>query len=106
MSRWRGHEVVAARGSHALDFDKLISGAGLLLVAVLLVAGGLLTWAHVFIDDQVHDQLAMQGITMPARADLATLPQATTRSTQYAGQPLDHRPRGQGVRRPATSSCT
>jgi hypothetical protein len=67
--------------------DKLISGAGLLLVAVLLVAGGLLTWAHVFIDNQVHDQLAMQGITMPAKADLETQSQHDALD-QYAGQQL------------------
>ena len=67
--------------------DKLISGAGLLLVAVLLVAGGLLTWAHVFIDDQVHDQLAMQGITMPARADLETQAQHDALD-KYAGQQM------------------
>ena len=79
--------------------DKLISGAGLLLVAVLLVAGGLLTWAHVFIDDQVHDQLAMQGITMPAKADLETQAQHDALD-RYAGQQLTTGPPGQGVRRP------
>ena len=67
--------------------DKLISGAGFLMVAVLLVAGGLLTWAHVFIDNEVHDQLAQQNITMPARADLETRAQHDALD-QYAGQPL------------------
>jgi hypothetical protein len=67
--------------------DKLISGAGLLLVAVLLVAGGLLTWAHVFIGNQVHDQLSMQGITMPAKADLETQAQHDALD-KYAGQQL------------------
>jgi hypothetical protein len=67
--------------------DKLISGAGLLLVAVLLAAGGLLTWAHVFIDNQVHDQLSMQGITMPAKADLETQAQHDALD-KYAGQEL------------------
>ncbi|MDP2772226.1 MAG: hypothetical protein Q8O61_01620, partial [Nocardioides sp.] len=46
-------------------FDKLISGTGLLLAAVLLVAGGLLTWANVFIGDQVEEQLIAQDIVMP-----------------------------------------
>ena len=36
-------------------FDKLISWTGLALAAVLLAAGGLLTWANTFIGDQVHD---------------------------------------------------
>ena len=67
--------------------DKLISGAGFLMVAVLLVAGGLLTWAHVFIDNEVHDQLAQQNITMPAKADLETKAQHDALD-QYAGQPL------------------
>jgi len=67
--------------------DKLISGAGLLLAVVLLIAGGLLTWAHVFIDNQVHDQLAMQHITMPAKADLETQAQHDALDT-YAGQQL------------------
>lgn len=67
--------------------DKLISGAGFLLVAVLLVAGGLLTWAHVFIGDQVHDQLAQQGITMPAKASLETKAQHDALD-KYAGQQL------------------
>lgn len=67
--------------------DKLISGAGFLMVAVLLVAGGLLTWAHVFIGNEVHDQFAQQNITMPAKADLETKAQHDALD-QYAGQPL------------------
>lgn len=45
--------------------DRLISWTGLLLAVVLLVAGGLLTWANSFIGDQVHQQLSEQHITMP-----------------------------------------
>ncbi|MGZ4454764.1 MAG: hypothetical protein ACXVEH_13650 [Nocardioides sp.] len=67
--------------------DKLISGAGFLLVAVLLIAGGLLTWANVFIGNQVHDQLAQQHITMPAKADLETRGQHDALD-KYAGQAL------------------
>ena len=40
-------------------FDRLISSVGLLLTAVLIVAGALLTWAHGFVHDQVHDQLTL-----------------------------------------------
>ena len=70
--------------------DKLISWAGLLLVAVLLVAGGLLTWANSFIGSQVHDQFAQQQITMPTtKTGLAQLPTADRAALeQYAGQPL------------------
>jgi hypothetical protein len=73
--------------------DKLISWTGLALAAVLLMAGGLLTWAHVFIDNQVHDQLSMQGITMPEGDALAGLPQADADALkQYGGSPLDTGP--------------
>jgi hypothetical protein len=67
--------------------DKLISGTGLLLAAILIIAGGLLTWANSFIGNQVHDQLAMQGITMPAKAQLETKAQHKALD-KYAGQQL------------------
>jgi hypothetical protein len=74
-------------------FDKLISWTGLLLAVVLLVAGGLLTWANVFIGNQVHDQLTMQGITMPEGEALSSLPDADAKALeQYAGSPLDTGP--------------
>lgn len=70
--------------------DKLISGAGLALAAVLLVAGGLLTWANAFIGDQVHEQLAMQDITMPEGDALAALPESDREALEeYAGSQLD-----------------
>ena len=74
-------------------FDKVISVTGLALVALLLVAGGLLTWAHSFIGDQVHSQLTMQGITMPAGDALSGLPKADAQALQqYAGSPMDTGP--------------
>jgi len=73
--------------------DKLISWTGLALVAVLLLAGGLLTWAHTFVGDQVHDQLVMQGITMPAGEALGSVPKADAAFLeQYAGSPMDTGP--------------
>ncbi len=70
--------------------DKLISGAGLLLAVVLLIGGGLLTWASSFIGSQVHDQLAAQHITMPsAQTGLSGLPAADRNAlSPYAGQQL------------------
>lgn len=68
-------------------FDKLISWTGVILAAVLLVAGGLLTWASSFASTNVHDQLAAQQITMPAAAALTT-PDMKEHLAQYAGQPL------------------
>jgi hypothetical protein len=74
-------------------FDKLISWTGLALAAVLLVAGGLLTWANTFIGDQVHDQFALQDIVMPEGDALAGLPKADADVLkQYAGSPLDSGP--------------
>ena len=67
--------------------DKLISWTGLLLAVVLLVAGGLLTWASSFAGNQVRDQLAMQDITMPAKAQLETKAQHDALD-QYAGQQM------------------
>ena len=67
--------------------DKLISWTGLLLAVVLLVAGGLLTWASSFAGNQVHDQLAMQDITMPAKAQLETKAQHDALD-KYAGQKM------------------
>src|SRR5215467_4992962 len=77
--------------------DKLISWTGLLLAAVLLIAGGLLTWANVFIGNQVHDQLAAQHITMPTdKTGLADLPAADQAALeQYAGQTMTTGPQAQ-----------
>src|SRR5689334_11501624 len=74
-------------------FDKLVSGAGLALAVALLAAGGLLTWAHSFIGNQVHDQLTMQQITMPSGQALAGLPKADANALKpYAGSALDTGP--------------
>jgi hypothetical protein len=74
-------------------FDKLISGAGLALAAVLIAAGGLLVWANTFIGNQVHDQLVMQDITMPSADAMASLPKADQNALKpYAGSVLDTGP--------------
>lgn len=74
-------------------FDKLISWTGLALAAVLLMAGGLLTWASVFIGDQVDQQLSQQDIVMPEGEALASLPEADAEALEpYAGSPLDTGP--------------
>ena len=70
--------------------DKLISGTGLLLAVVLLIGAGLLTWASMFIGNQVNDQLGAQHITMPTSAtglsDLPASDQAALK--QYSGQQM------------------
>lgn len=74
-------------------FDKLISWTGLLIAAVLLIAGGLLTWANQFIGDQVHSQLSAQDITMPSGDALAGLPASDAKALKkYAGSELDSGP--------------
>lgn len=67
--------------------DKIISYIGLAMTVLLIVAGGLMTWASTFVAGQVHDQLAAQKITMPSGAALAT-PEMKQYLSQYAGQEM------------------
>ena len=70
-------------------FDALLTTGGLLIAAVLLIAGGLLTWAHSFVNDQVKSQLSQQQIFFPKAGD-AQLKEAAIGPylTKYAGQQL------------------
>jgi hypothetical protein len=72
-------------------FDALAGVAGLVLAAVLLVAGGLLLWGHNFVDNQVSTQLTAQKIVFPAKtnAEFKALPPADAAAMgQYAGQTM------------------
>jgi hypothetical protein len=69
-------------------FDGLMATAGLVLAAVLLVAGGLLTWAHTFVHDQVREQLVAQKIFFPPAGEAIADPAIKPYLTQYAGQQL------------------
>ncbi len=69
-------------------FDVIVSAVGLGLAALLLIAGGLLTWAHNFVQDEVHDQLAAQQIYFPPTNSPATKGAEFTAMRQYAGQQL------------------
>jgi hypothetical protein len=51
-------------------FDKLTSGVGVILVVVLLIAGGLMTWGHSFANSNVHNQLAQQQILFPTATEI------------------------------------
>jgi hypothetical protein len=57
-------------------FDILLATAGLFLAVTLVAAGGLLTWAHTFIGNEVHTQLAAmrpyggQQLTTGAQAEV------------------------------------
>ena len=74
-------------------FDMLLSAGGLVVVAVLIVAGSLLTWGTHYINSNVHNQLAAQQIFFPPAAAFAT-PRRAPRSRQ-------HDPLSPQIRRPA-----
>ena len=69
-------------------FDRLVSTEGLVLVPVLAVAGGMLSWARRYITGEIRDQLAAQKIYFPAvdSAEIAAPEFDAVR--QYAGQQL------------------
>lgn len=72
-------------------FDLITSFVGLGLAALLFIAGGLLTWAHNFVQDEVHTQLAQQQIVFPKTTDpgfLALKGADAKAMAKYAGQPL------------------
>jgi len=69
--------------------DALLTTGGLIVAAVLLVAGGLLTWANSFVGDNVHTQLAAQRIYFPkAGSNQLNDPKIKPYLEQYAGQQL------------------
>jgi len=70
-------------------FDRMAGMFGLVLAGLLLVAGGLATWAHNFIDDQVQTQLSPQQVVFPAAGSAALAsPQIKPYLTKYAGQTM------------------
>jgi len=70
-------------------FDTLLTTGGLVVTAVLLVAGGLLMWGHSFANSNVHQQLAEQQIVFPTKGSSALAPTAIgPYLNKYAGQEL------------------
>ena len=76
-------------------FDTLASAVGLVVVVVLLVAGGLLMWGYSFTHSNVHSQLAAQEIYFPPKAAFEhpkpgteITPSMIPSVSQYAGQQL------------------
>jgi hypothetical protein len=74
-------------------FDQIASGVGVVMVAVLLVAGGLMVWGYSFAHSNVHDQLAQQQIYFPPKAAFdhpkvgtEITPSMIPSVSQYAGQ--------------------
>ena len=60
-------------------FNILVATSGLFLAVVLIVSGALLTWAHDFIGNEVHTQLAAQKIFF--------LPRTAKRSPRRSSPP-------------------
>ena len=68
--------------------DYLVSSAGLVIAVVLLAVGGLMVWGHVYIDHQVHNQLASQKIFFPPKGSKAIAGPQFVAMQKYAGQQL------------------
>ena len=70
--------------------DKLISWTGLVLAAVLLVAGGLLMYGSNFASNNVKDQLSQQDITMPSGQAISALKSTEAQEAlkPFAGQKM------------------
>ena len=67
-------------------FDGLAVTAGLLIAGLLLVAGGLLTWGHNFVTNEVRTQLAAQKIVFPPADSPAVKGAQFAPMRQYGGQ--------------------
>jgi hypothetical protein len=69
-------------------FDALLSAAGFAMVAVLIIAGGLLTWGHNFVQDNVRSQLVTQKVFFPDQKAINASGSAEIQKyvTPYAGQ--------------------
>jgi len=94
-------------------FDVLVSAVGLVVVFVLLVAGGLLMWGYSFANSNVHNQLAEQQIYFPPRVAFAHAVPGTEITPgmipyleQYAGQQVLSGPQAETSRRCPTTACT
>jgi len=67
--------------------DTLLTIGGLIVATVLVVAGGLMVWAHNFVSDQVTTQLTAQKIYFPeAGSDSANDPAVKKYIAPYLGQ--------------------
>jgi len=69
--------------------DALLTTGGLVVAAVLLIAGGLLTYGHSFVHNEVKTQLAAQQIYFPAAGSAGLQdPAIKPYLTKYAGKQL------------------
>jgi len=69
--------------------DRLVSFSGIVIAAVLLVAGVMLSWGQSYVHGQVHDQLAAQKIFFPPQgSESLSDPKVGPYLNKYAGQQL------------------
>jgi hypothetical protein len=68
--------------------DTLLTTGGLVVAALLLVAGSLLSWGHSFVDNQVTQQLTQQRIYFPEKGPATADPKIGPFIDKYAGQQL------------------
>jgi hypothetical protein len=69
--------------------DVVLSAAGVVVTAVLIAAGALLTWGSNFAEDYVHDELVAQNIQFP---DAATLEEDNPTLVGFADAVVDTGP--------------
>ena len=70
-------------------FDILAAAGGLFLAVTLIVSGVLLTWAHNFVGNEVHDPARRTEDLLPACGQRGHQgPENQPRCSQYAGQQL------------------
>ncbi len=69
-------------------FDILMAAAGMFLAVTLIFAGVMLTWAHNYIGNEVHTQLAAQQIYFPPANSPAVAAPEFAAMRQYGGQQL------------------
>ena len=93
--RWTDGSPAKRRASSSKEhtmkrrtFDVIASIVGLGLAIILTISGSLLTWAHNFAQDEVHNQLAAQKIYFPPSSDPELKDPAFAAVKQYAGQQL------------------
>jgi hypothetical protein len=71
-------------GIRRRTIDSVLIGLGVVVTAVLAVAGGLLTWGNNFATDYVSDELTAQNIFFPDQAALEE--EGRTDLVKYAGE--------------------
>jgi hypothetical protein len=70
-------------------FDKVLTAVGMVVMIMLVAAGGLLLWGHNFAHNQVKTQLAQQQIFFPpSGSDALKSPEVGKYLNKYAGQQL------------------